>query len=176
MQPIESMPRRLRETPDADALRERVRRLEEQLRQREDNLAYRELQQRVTDLIHLATPRGSTVLVVSKGDDELVDLNGRRGWHFPRAVNGLYAGCYPADSGEAIDHLRRLQTEGAEYLVIPSSSFWWLEFYGGLTRHLQRRHRLAATLEDICVVFRLLETAGTSAGDGSLSSNGKVRH
>jgi GT2 family glycosyltransferase len=33
-------------------------------------------------------PPGSTVLVVSRGDDELLRMDGRHAWHFPRADDG----------------------------------------------------------------------------------------
>jgi hypothetical protein len=125
-------------------------------RRRPDEQPYLQLRERIVDLVHLTVPRGSTMLVVSKGDEDLVDISGRKAWHFPRAINGLYAGCYPADSREAIEHLGKLRTEGAAYLVIPSPSFWWLEYYRGLTRHLQRRHRLIAYHEELCLVFKLL--------------------
>ncbi|HEX6963944.1 MAG TPA: hypothetical protein VF175_18900 [Lacipirellula sp.] len=140
---------------DGGELQMKMRRLEEELRQEKSEQAYRQLQQRVTDFIYIAVPRGSTVLIVSKGDDNLLEVPGRRCWHFPRAINGLYAGCYPADSREAIEHLQALQGEGAEYLTIPSPSYWWLEFYRGLTWHLEKRHRLVAFQEDACVVFKL---------------------
>jgi hypothetical protein len=160
----------------AHELQDQVLQLQEQLRRQESKGAYVDLQKRVTDFIRVAVPRGSTVLIVSKGDDELVDLSGRRGWHFPRAINGLYAGCYPADSKEAVEHLRQLQSEGAEYLVIPSPSYWWLEFYRGLTRHLERKHRLAAFLEGVCIVFKLLDVAEEAEDGCSPAANGQVRH
>ena len=43
-----------------------------------------------------------TVLVVSKGDPELLRLGTRRARHFPEADDGSWAGHHPADSGEAI--------------------------------------------------------------------------
>ncbi len=47
-------------------------------------------------------PPGATVAVVSRGDDQLLSLDGRRGWHFPRADDGTYAGYYPATGTEAV--------------------------------------------------------------------------
>ena len=45
--------------------------------------------------------QGSTVVVVSKGDEQLVNFAGITGWHFPRSANGQYAGHHPADSDAA---------------------------------------------------------------------------
>ena len=157
---------------DSMALQREILRLKEQLHRAERDRNYGVLQRRVVEFIHCAVPRGSTVLVVSKGDDALLDIAGRRAWHFPRAVNGMYAGCYPADSQEALAHLRRLESEGAEYLVIPSTSFWWLEFYPGLARHLRKRRRLVAYHEDVCLVFRLESQDREPAANGELHGNG----
>ena len=116
---------------------------------------YVKVVQTIKDLVQITLPNQSTVLVISKGDDELVDLRGRIGWHFPRAVNGKFAGCYPANSTEAINHLEQLRTLGAEYLLIPSTSFWWLEFYSDFTTHLQHKYRITTFQEEVCLVYRL---------------------
>jgi hypothetical protein len=156
---------------DPIALQREILRLKEQLHRAERERDYSVLQRRIAEFIHCAIPRGSTVLVISKGDEALLDIAGRRAWHFPRAINGMYAGCYPADSQEAISHLRRLESEGAEYLVIPSTSFWWLEFYPGLARHLRKRRRLVAYHEGVCLVFRLQSEYREQAANRELHSN-----
>ena len=68
-------------------------------------------------------PPGATVLVVSKGDEELLELGGRRAWHFPRGKGGTYAGYHPGASSEAIDHLEELRASGGEFLIFPSTAF-----------------------------------------------------
>ena len=65
-------------------------------------------------------PAGARVLVVSRGDEDIVDFARHRGEHFPQAEDGRYAGHHPADSAEAIAHLEALREAGAEYLVIPA--------------------------------------------------------
>jgi hypothetical protein len=67
---------------------------------------------RVRQLVHDTIPRGATVLVVSKGDDDLLQREGRRAWHFPRAAEGGYAGYDPAYAAAAIAHLEALRAEG----------------------------------------------------------------
>jgi hypothetical protein len=83
-----------------------------------------------------------------------LELNGRRAWHFPRAADGGYAGYYPADSDEAVDRLEHLRAAGAEYLVIPGPSAWWLDHYAGLRTHLVDSY---PTLTDspACRIFAL---------------------
>src|SRR5262249_22821819 len=45
---------------------------------------------RIRELVARLVPSDATVLVVSKGDAELVRLNGPRAWHFPRGDDGVY--------------------------------------------------------------------------------------
>jgi hypothetical protein len=108
----------------------------------------------VRSIIESTTPPGATVVVVSKGDEALVALPGRRGWHFPRAQDGRYAGHYPADSVAAIMQLESLRGQGAEYLVVPSTSFWWLDYYDGLADHLDQNCEAVAHAE-AAVVYAL---------------------
>jgi hypothetical protein len=147
-----------------ESFRARRNVLDDHARRSDAELHYAELRNRVIELVRLATPRGSKVLIITKGDDEMLEAPGRQCWHFPRAVNGLYAGCYPADSREAIAHLRTLQSQGAQYLCVPSTSYWWLEFYERWTAYLQRCHRLAAYQEDVGVLYRLLQSSKRRSG------------
>ncbi len=52
--------------------------------------------------------------------------------HFPQDASGGYAGHHPHDSATAIAELEELRRRGAEYLVLPATARWWLDFYGGL--------------------------------------------
>lgn len=67
-------------------------------------------------------PLNTTVLVISKGDDNLLQLEGQRAWHFPPAAEGGYAGYYPAYAAVVIAHLEALRAEGADYLVLPRTA------------------------------------------------------
>jgi hypothetical protein len=116
---------------------------------------YARVVQSVKQLVPLATPRYSISLVVSKGDEQLLDLGERYAWHFPRAINGKFAGCYPADSAEAVHHLESLRAQGGQFLIIPSTSFWWLEYYTDFTRHLQERYRIVLYYEEACIIYDL---------------------
>jgi hypothetical protein len=101
-------------------------------------------------------PTGATVLVVSKGDNQLLELGNRRAWHFPRSEDGS-AGYYPADSDSAIVHLEKLRAKGAEYLLFPISAFWWLEHYTGFAAHLKLHYRVVAEEESL-LVFKLRDS------------------
>ena len=104
-------------------------------------LGYRQLVERFRAAINASVPPGATVLVVSRGDDELLAVGSdRRAWHFPRDEAGGYAGCYPADDEAAVAHIEELFEQGAGYIAIPSTSLWWLDHYPALARRLEGRH------------------------------------
>ena len=89
-----------------------------------------------------ALPRGGgPIVVVSRGDEELVRFEGHVGWHFPRSDEGGYAGYYPEDSDAAIRHLEDLRRRGAHYFVVPASSSWWLDHYAGFRDYLAATYR-----------------------------------
>jgi glycosyltransferase involved in cell wall biosynthesis len=126
-QPYERRP-----DPDYDALRDRIRQV-------------------VADSI----PADATVLVVSKGDIELLELGGRRTRHFPEAADGTWAGHHPADSSEAVATLEAMRESGGEFILFPRTGLWWLQHYEGLLEHLERRYVPVVRDDDVCVIFAL---------------------
>ena len=126
------------------------------LQRKEAKQQYSAVVQTIKGLVQLTVPEHSIILSISKGDDDLIEFGKRFGWHFPRAINGKYAGCYPAHSDEAISQLETLRAQGAQYLLIPHTSFWWLEFYTDFTSHLQERYRIVTYHEDSCLIYCLL--------------------
>ncbi len=123
---------------------------------RRQSTSYRALTERIRELVAERVPRGSKVLVVSRGDDELLSFDERAGFHFPQAGNGVYAGHYPGDSREAIAHLEQLRaTLEPDFLLFPETSLWWLDHYGGLRGHLEARYRRVALEEATAVIYAL---------------------
>ena len=110
---------------------------------------------RLREAVKAAVPAGSAVLVVSRGDERLLELNGRRAAHFPQASDGGWAGHHPANSEEAIGHLETLRAAGAEYLVVPPTYSWWLSHYERLREHLDSRYEKVLANEDAGAIFRL---------------------
>jgi GT2 family glycosyltransferase len=125
---------------------------------------YEELIHHIQQVVGGTLPPASTVVVVSKGDDELLRLDGRWAWHFPQSEDGVYAGQYPADDEEAIAHLESLRAKGAEFLLFPATAFWWLEHYEGFRRHLEGRYERVWN-DEHCVIYKLsyLEPDGVEA-------------
>jgi GT2 family glycosyltransferase len=109
---------------------------------------------RVQDVAAGAVPPDANVLVVSRGDERLLSLVGPQAQHFPQIAEGAYAGYYPADSAEAIAQLEDLRAAGAEYLLLPTTSFWWLDHYAGFRQHLEQRYSRAAD-DEACVIYGL---------------------
>ena len=107
-------------------------------------------------VVERTLPTTAHVAVVSRGDDELLDLNGRRAHHFPEH-GGKYVGHHPADSHEALSYLRDARSLGAEYLLFPPTSAWWLEYYETFRHELERRHRCVHRGGEGCIIFDIRE-------------------
>lgn len=118
-------------------------------------LGYREAVRRIREIARRALPRDSTVLVATRGDPELLALDGVRALHFPRTEDGRYAGHYPADSDEAIAELERGRAEGASHLLFPSTAFWWLDHYAGFREHLETSGRSLVPEGEPCRIYEL---------------------
>ena len=124
---------------------------------------YRHLVDEIRAVVSEVVPPGEIVAVVSRGDSELLPTSERPAWHFPEARPGVYAGYHPADSAEAIAALEAARARGAGFLLLPGTSYWWLDHYAGLTRHLVERYRCAFR-DARCIVYdvrRPLEGATT---------------
>jgi SAM-dependent methyltransferase len=138
----------------------------------EEKRQYQELLHRVREVVREALPPDATVLVVSKGDEELLRLDGRRGWHFPQQEDGTYAGYNPADSAAAIEHLEALRAKGADFLLFPSTALWWLEHYAEFRQHLEGRYQRERS-DASCVIYRI-NRGGVPAAASSASAPASV--
>jgi GT2 family glycosyltransferase len=125
--------------------------------QHRSNRHYHELTEQIREVVHTTLPPDATVIVVSKGDEELLKLEGRRAWHFPQGEDGAYAGHYPASSTEAIAQMETLRARGADFLLLPRTAYWWLEHYVQFKQHLESRYRMMAQANNSCSIFALCE-------------------
>ena len=92
---------------------------------------------RAADAVRRVVPPDAYVGAVTKWDPTLLALSDRRGHNFPdrrRLPDG-----YPRDGAAAVAHLEELRRQGLSHLVLPSASFWWLEHYPELAKHLRER-------------------------------------
>jgi len=124
---------------------------------RRSNPRYERETEHLREAVGSTVPAEATVLVVSRGDDSLLELDGRPAQHFPQAEEGGWAGHHPADSAEAIGHLEALRGDGARYLVVPPTYRWWLSYYEGLREHLESRYQSVHSDERSGEIFLLEE-------------------
>jgi GT2 family glycosyltransferase len=135
-------------------------------------MGYRKLVRAIREVVEEAVPPGARVLVVSKGDEELLELEDRKAEHFPQGEGGGYAGFYPPDSASAIAHLERLRASGADYLVFPTTSLWWLEHYAELRDHLHSHYPVPVQQDDVCRVYALQPLGASRSIEGATPEHG----
>jgi len=151
---LEAVERALEERFKADTLAAELVELSEKVEIVEASINYIKLQEDISGIVKTVLPNNCTVLVVSKGDDKFLKLNTCTSWHFPQAENGSYAGCYPAESSEAVLHLEALRARGAQYLLFPSTAFWWLDCYEEFRHHLESSYQTIWSGES-CLIYQL---------------------
>ncbi len=118
--------------------------------------SYRATIARIREVVSSVTPKQARLVVISKGDPELVQFDDRPAWHFPQSQDGGYAGFYPADSSAAISELKALIAKGGEFLLLPNTAFWWLEHYRQLGEWLDNSHK-QVWRDERCVVYKFLK-------------------
>jgi GT2 family glycosyltransferase len=126
---------------------------------RRRNPRYERETQHLREAVCATVPDDAEVLVVSRGDEALLELDGRVAHHFPQSEAGEWAGHHPADRAEAIGQLEQLRGGGARYLVVPPTYRWWLSYYDGLRQHLESRYQAVHSDERGGDIFLLEETA-----------------
>ncbi|MBW3665221.1 MAG: glycosyltransferase [Actinobacteria bacterium] len=103
-------------------------------------------------------PTDDDVLVVSKGDDELLTVvPGQGGRHFPCRDDGHYSGFPPGDSVSAIAQLEAARSLGAQWLLVPGSSLWWRDYYEDFWGYLRCYYQVCVE-DDDCALFDLRAT------------------
>ncbi len=116
---------------------------------------YISLVRRIARIVRAELPADARAVVISKGDDALLELGTVQARHFPCTNDGQYAGYYPADSAAAVAHLEAQRSAGAQFLILPRTSFWWLEYYSGFRAHLEQHYPLIVSRQHTCLIFGL---------------------
>jgi len=68
---------------------------------------------------------------------------------------GSYDSRNPRNSDEAISHLEAIRARGAQYLLLPATAFWWLDYYQQFREHLEARYPVVVRDERTCIIFDL---------------------
>lgn len=118
-------------------------------------VAYRHLKRKLRRFVTRVVPAGGRIAVVSRGDEELLDLPGYYATHFPRQPGGGYTGFYPRDGEAAIAHFEWVRADGSDYLLFPATSQWWMEKYPLLAAHIEDLYPQVAHEEGVGIVYGL---------------------
>ncbi|MDQ1445957.1 MAG: hypothetical protein QOI20_2421 [Acidimicrobiaceae bacterium] len=145
--------------------------LAEQLEAGKPNTRYGELARKLRLVAQRKLPADVPVLVVSKGDDDLIDIDGVRVEHFPQDEHGGHLGWHPPDGADVSARLDAQRQRGQHYFVLPATSMWWLQHYDGLAHYLEEHYQQAVREDDTCVIwhypgqpaFGVADDAGTQA-------------
>ena len=113
------------------------------------------LVERIRELVPFVLPPVARIAVITDGKNGLLHLQGRATWPLPKDKDGIYTGPYPENDGEAIAQVERARSEGAQFLLIPRTAFWWLDYYEGFRRHLAGSYRVAFRDEQTCMIIAL---------------------
>jgi hypothetical protein len=125
---------------------------------------YQDLVREIQNIVSRVVPAGGIVMVVSKGDDNLLKFEERTGCHFPETEAGVYVGHHPRDSIAAITALDSAIARGREYLLFPGTSLWWLDHYAEFRTYLDARY--SRLWEDRSCVLYDVRRAGSTAVAG----------
>jgi hypothetical protein len=120
-----------------------------------EQLHYKQILSSIRAAVERATPPGSVIVVISRGDEELTTFGERTGWHFPQDADRTYQGHHPATGREAVEQLEALRSQGAGFLLVPATAGWWLEHYADFGRHVRERYDQVTASCDEFELFRL---------------------
>ena len=123
------------------------------LSERSHDFRYPQLVHHIREIAGKVLPAEAAVLVLSKGDDELLKLKGRKASHFPRGEGDL-AGHRYLDSTAAIGHLEVQRAKGGAFLILPQTSFFWLENCREFRQHLDACYK-QAWRDEYCIIYQL---------------------
>jgi GT2 family glycosyltransferase len=134
---------------------------------------YEKLVEDIVATLDRVLPPDANVLVVSKGDDRLLQVPGRRCSHFPQDEGGGYLGYYPKTGGDALQLLETAQVAGAEFFVLPATAMWWLDQYPELAERLGQTQPVVDR-PDLCLVFGLADNMLSDVVRSLLPENARL--
>ena len=134
---------------------------------------HQQLMPRIRRLVQGVVPRDATVAVVTTGSTELLRIDAKRVWHFPQNDDGTADPKHPRDAAHAIGQLDALRQKGANFLILPAPSLWWLGHYAGLKEYLDRDCVPKARSDDACAIYEMPRASAepvAKASDGARGS------
>jgi glycosyltransferase involved in cell wall biosynthesis len=104
--------------------------------------------------VHAGDEPGATTITWSTG-------NGSEGQVYVSST-GVYLGHDPVNSDEAWASLESAKSKGAEYLIMPAQSFWWLDDYQEFRKRVEARYPAVVRDKNSCIIFDLHESSAAS--------------
>lgn len=96
--------------------------------------------------------KDALIVAQDRGDPTLIYYSKRKGWHIPISpTSGLFVG-NPETSDEIITQLEERRAEGADYLVFPSHTRWWLDYYKEFQQHVDSLYRRVRENEEYVII------------------------
>ncbi len=95
--------------------------------------------------------RHKRVLVVGRGEPDLLDMYDLTVHPFPQNMKGGPLGYNPKSARAAVAHLEAVRSRGYDLLVFPPTALWWLEHHPALRAHLDERYARLETPGDVVV-------------------------
>jgi glycosyltransferase involved in cell wall biosynthesis len=68
---------------------------------------------------------------------------------------GEYDSGRPRDDEEAISCLDAIRAQGAQYLLLPATAFWWLDDYQKFREYVEARYPVVVHNKETCIIFDL---------------------
>ena len=105
---------------------------------------------------------GAEIVLASDGCPDDVQLAGYRTSHFTEDAEERRARWRHVDGLTLANRLEAWRDRGAEFLLVPNPSAWWLRHFTEFREHLETRGECVAEVPDIGVLYRLVKRAAQS--------------
>lgn len=125
---------------------------------------YRQLLDRVRMSVLENLPPGAPVAVASMGDEAMLKLDGRQAWHFPTVESSLELTYSVWDTELLLDQLEDLRRQGAQYLLLPASSWSWSARYPRLNRWIETKYHSVIRDDGVAQIYDLRTQKPTAVG------------
>jgi lipopolysaccharide biosynthesis protein/glycosyltransferase involved in cell wall biosynthesis len=132
---------------------------------------YQKMAAQLRVLLPATIPDGATVLVLSEGSDELLQL-GREARHFPPLENGS-----PRELNESEAAIALIQDEidhGANFLLVPTLLRWWLTRLPDFHAYLEREGEFSSVGSCLLIDLRRIAAERRAAAPDAEAKGGEV--
>lgn len=116
---------------------------------------------RIGNLLRFVLPPQTTLAFAGSTIEQLPNADAWQVAPFPQF------GVESIDSATVLTRLQEFQQQGCDFLLLPQTTFSWLEQHGEVRSYLEQRCRLVVHEQTLCTIYALQE-----ANDGPLRTQG----